>query len=294
MGNQFNWQIEEEAEEPAPKSGRKRWPGGGVFFWIVAIVVIGSVIGSWAVTRERGRESKQDLVDTIQETLDLGQQALSSGDGELYFSLQDDDPDWFVAQLMPVNQDIIHAGLQVTNAEQHDETIWVNATWEEQGATFQQVLFFQWRAGQLRQVPTDPNYWGTLLQREEDWGKLTYLAVDDPWATSIANFVNNYVIELCTDNCLENHLPFTVDVRDDYKETAEPNHVTIPSPRLFGLDAEGAPSSRFWQELSWRISVYLTPATIRFAVPPPRGGSNAASLWQFGAAIHDLESWDHN
>jgi ABC-type glycerol-3-phosphate transport system substrate-binding protein len=270
MGNQFNWQIEEEAEEPPSRTARNRWLDGGVFFWVVAIVIIGSLLGSWFVTRERNRESKQDLVDTIQEMLDLGQQALSSGDGELYFSLQDDDPDWFVAQLRPENQDIIRAGLQVTNAEQVGETIWANAAWEEQGVTFQQVLFFQWRAGQLRQVPTDRNYWGAPLQREEDWGNLAYLAVDDPWATSIANFVNNSITELCTDNCLENHLPFTVDVRDDFQETAEPNLVTIPSPRLMGLDAEGKPSSRFWRELNRRIGATLTPATIRFAVPPPR------------------------
>ncbi len=116
---------------------------------------------------------------------------MSTGDGELYFSLQDSDPDWFVARLLPANQAVTRAGVEVTNAEQVGDTIWVNAAWNEQGETLQQVLFFQWRAGQLRQIPTDPNYWGIRLQREEEWGTLAYHAVDDPWASSIANFVSN-------------------------------------------------------------------------------------------------------
>ena len=268
MGDQFNWQIEEEAEEPTPQTVRRRWPGGSVFFWIVAVAVIGALIGSWAVAQERSQENEQNLVDTIQDMLDLGKQALNAGDGELYYSMQDGEPEWFAAQLRPANQDIVRAGLRVTNAEQYGETIRVNATWEEQETTYQQILFFEWRAGQLRQVSTDANFWGVPLQREEDWGRLNYYAVDDPWATSIANFVDKRTTEICADNCLEGRRPFTLDVRDDYRETAEPNQLTIPSPRLLGLDVEGAPSSRFWRALGRRIHAQLTPATIQFAVPP--------------------------
>ncbi len=77
---------------------------------------------------------------------------------------------------------------------------------------------------------------------------------------------------------MADRLPFALEVRDDYRVTAEPNHLTIPSPRLLGLDAEGVPSARFWQELSRRIDAYLTPATIRFAVPPPRARDGQSLL----------------
>jgi len=228
------------------------------------------MMGAWFTAREKGVEETQDLIQAAQAILDIQQQAIADNDGELFFSIQDDDSDWFVAQLLPENQDVNRSGLNITNAEEHGESIWANAIWQEEGGEFQRILFFEWRAGQLRQISTDPNYWGTTLQIEADWGALAYYAVDDPWAATIANYVNDVVVDVCARGCLENRLPFTIEIRDDYTETAEPNRIHMPSPRLLGLNAKGEPSSRFWRQLSKRIEKYLTPATIRFAVPPPR------------------------
>lgn len=278
MSNQFNWHIEEDPHEPAPRSVRMRWKGIGLFFWLVTLIAVVALLTAWSVTRQRSREEQRALIDSAQEVLDLASAAMAAGDGERYFSLQDNDPDWFVANLLPANQAVTRAGMEVTNAEQTGSTIWVNAAWSEQGEKLQQVLFFQWRAGQLRRISTDPNYWGIRLQREEAWGTLAYHAVDDPWASSIANFVINSASDTCADNCVADRLPFVLEVRDDYRVTAEPNHLTIPSPRLLGLDAEGVPSDRFWRELSRRIDAYLSPATIRFAVPPSRSRDGQSLL----------------
>jgi ABC-type glycerol-3-phosphate transport system substrate-binding protein len=270
MGNQFNWQIEEEPEEPAVKTAYARRTAGTILFWVIAFIATVSLLGGWAAARWEKQKDSEELVETTQNLLDLGQQAMITGDGELFFSLQDDDPDWFVTQLLPENQAVNRNGLKVTNAEQHGNSIWANATWEEQGNEYQRILFFQWRGGQLKQVSSDPVYWGNRLQGDYDWGRLEYTAIDDPWTASISNYVQNKVEEVCAEGCLADRLPFTLEVSDDYRETAEPNRITIPSPRLLGLDSNGKPSARFWQELNRRIHTHLTPATIRFAIPPSR------------------------
>ena len=268
MGDQFNWKIEEEAEEPSAQTTQVRWTVGSILFWTIAIVATVSLLAGWFITRRESQKGTAELVEATQELLDLGQQAMAVGDGESFFSLQDKDADWFVAQLLPENQVANRNGLQVTNAEQQGIYIWANATWEEQGNEYQRILFFQWRGGQLRQVPSDPLYWGNRLQAEYEWGTLEYPAIDDPWTASMQTFVQNTVTDVCAEACLADRLPFTLEVRSDFRKTAEPGHINIPSPRLLGLDSEGKPSSRFWQELSQRIHAYLTPATIRFAVPP--------------------------
>jgi ABC-type glycerol-3-phosphate transport system substrate-binding protein len=268
MGDQFNWKIEEEAEEPSAQTTQFRWTVGSILFWTIAIVATVSLLAGWFITRRESQKGTAELVEATQELLDLGQQAMAVGDGESFFSLQDKDADWFVAQLLPENQVANRNGLQVTNAEQQGIYIWANATWEEQGNEYQRILFFQWRGGQLRQVPSDPLYWGNRLQAEYEWGRLEYPAIDDPWTASMQTFVQNTVTDVCAEACLADRLPFTLEVRSDFRKTAEPGHINIPSPRLLGLDSEGKPSSRFWQELSQRIHAYLTPATIRFAVPP--------------------------
>ena len=168
MSNQFNWQIEEEPEESVAKTARARWTAGSILFWMIAIIATISLLGGWAAARREKQKNSEELVETTQKLLDLGKQAMITGDGELFFSLQDDDPDWFVAQLLPENQAANRNGLMVTNAEQHGNRIWANATWEEQGNEYQRILFFQWRGGQLKQVSSDPIYWGNRLQEERD------------------------------------------------------------------------------------------------------------------------------
>ena len=268
MGDQFNWQFDESPDERPSQDGYGRSRANATAFWIIAALVTIGVIAGWAAYKRQADKSSANLIGSIQDNLDLQHQALTAGDGDLFYTLYADDPYWFSAQLLPENQTINRAGLTVTNAEEHGEYIWVNATWEYEGQILQRILFFEPRAGRLRQVPTDSTYWGERLLHEYEWGTLKYYAVDDAWANSIGNHIANSIDAVCRSSCLADRLPLTVVVRDDYRETAEPGHIYIPSPRLLGLDPDGRPSANFWRNLDLSITSYLSPATIRFAVPP--------------------------
>lgn len=268
MSDQFNWQFDKDRDDLFSHAARNSRRGSPFWFWLFALLALISIVASWAIYKQRAEKETVNLIEEIQDVLDLQHQALSAGDGDLFFSLHAGDPQWFSAHLLPQNQVINRAGLSATNAEEHGENIWVNATWEDEGKVRQRILFFESRAGHMRQVPTDPTYWGNLLLNEYEWGTLKYHAVDDLWADSIANSIANDIEEVCQVSCLEDRLPLTIVIRDDYQETAEPGYIHIPSPRLQGLDLDGRPSSLFWQNLDRRISSTLSPATIRIAVPP--------------------------
>jgi ABC-type glycerol-3-phosphate transport system substrate-binding protein len=278
MGDQFKWEFEESAEERPPPDGHRGPRTGVLTFWITAIFIIAAVAGTWITIRQRNEKAKAGLIASAQEILDLQRQALSTSDGDLFFSLQTSDPQWFTAQLLPENQAVIRAGLTATNAEDHGEYIWVNAAWEDdKGAARQRILFLEPRAGRLRQAPIDPAFWGNLQHKDYAWGTLWYHAVDDPWADRIGNTIGDSIDGLCQDICLEDRLPLTIVVGDGFEDTAEPGTLYLPSPRLQGLDLDGQPSSLFWEDLDRRMMSYLTPAVIRFAVPPRR--NRGADQW---------------
>lgn len=270
MGDQFKWQFDEDPDNRQAHDGSGRLRAGITAFWITALIITVGIIGGWTVYRQQADKVTSDFINSIQGIIDLQSQALAAGDGDLFFALQADDAQWFSDQLRPENQAIYRAGLTVSNAEGHGDFIRANAIWEEDGQTLQRVLFFEPRAGQLRQVPTDPDYWGILLFKEYEWGTLKYPTVDEAWADEIGGHVTNSINEICRDTCLAERIPLTIVIRSDYQETAEPGHIYVPSPRLQGLDLAGRPSSLFWQDLDRRIMGYLTPAAIRFAVPPVR------------------------
>jgi ABC-type glycerol-3-phosphate transport system substrate-binding protein len=133
---------------------------------------------------------------------------------------------------------------------------------------YQQIMFFQWQDGRLLHVPTDPNYWGRNVRLVTDWGHLNYQEVDQVWAEEIAAFVGQVIAETCAVECLADRRPLTVSLTADWGETAVPNQLSIPSPRLVALASDGQPAELFWQELRRRLQNQLTPATIRFAIPP--------------------------
>ncbi len=268
MGDQFKWEFDESPEiRPQPENERGS-RGGGITFLIAAVLVTMAVLGTWAFFKQRAEKSEADLVASAQEILDLQHMAFSEGDGDLFFSLHSGDPQWFSAQLLLENQAINRAGMTATDAEQHGEFVWVNAAWDEEGETLQRILFLEQRAGRLRQAPADAGYWGNQLSKEFEWGTLEYHTVEDAWADSIGNYIGNSIESICRNACLSDKLPLVVVVRADYVETAEPGYIHVPSPRLQGLDLDGRPSSLFWQDLDRRINSYLSPATVRFAVPP--------------------------
>ncbi|MCP4426654.1 MAG: hypothetical protein GY803_19340, partial [Chloroflexi bacterium] len=152
-------------------------------------------------------------------------------------------------------------------------------TWNAGRETLQRIVFFQNRAGRLLRLPTaPPNYWGAQWRNEHPWGTLVYYGVDETWAEEVADFVAETVEQVCADVCLESQLPIVLTMAEDYGETAAGGQLRFPSPRLVALDAKGDPAPLYWELLRQQIVRYLTPATIRFAVPPLPNYTNYGGL----------------
>jgi len=96
------------------------------------------------------------------------------------------------------------------------------------------------------------------------------------------------IAQTCAANCLEDRLPFTLTLARDYGGTAAPGRLRLPSPRLLALDQDGRPGPLFWQMLEQQIGGYLTPAVIRFAVPPASSNRSAQSLTSYGQAAAEF------
>ena len=237
-------------------------------FWVTSVIITLLILSGWTFLRRQQERNRQALIESTQAALDLMRDAVADGDGELFFALQDPGVETFAAQLTPQNLAFYRAGPRITNVEQSDALLHANAVWQENGRRYQRILFFSQHGNQPRLTATDPNYWGGSKRKQQSWGRLIYHERDEVWTDEIARFVDAEVKELCSTSCLKDKLPVNLIVRSGFLPTAEPAHIYVPSPRLLGLDETGQPADRFWQVLEQRLTDYLTPATIYFAVPP--------------------------
>ncbi len=269
MKDQFDWQIgdPETGEESLPVSIHSRRLVSSFLFLLAAAIITGLLIGGWRVGQAQLDESEQRLRTRIQMLLDLETSAFEVGDGELFFSVQTDEPAWLSAQLQPQNQALYAADPQVTRVQSHGDTLWANISWNSGAETWQRIAFFAWQDDRLRHITTDPSYWGNRLQIRTAWGELAYHQVDDPWSITVDMFVESIVTAICESGCVPGWRPIRLELASDYSDTAQPNHISMPSPRLWALTEDGRPAPPFWQELQNRLENYLKPATIRFAVP---------------------------
>jgi ABC-type glycerol-3-phosphate transport system substrate-binding protein len=290
MGDPFDWQVTEDEE--LADSQEILAHGRHPRFWLLTILILFLIVGGWGLARYRLNRAQVELQAQVQAVLDLERAALHNGDGDLFFSVQTADPAWFSTQLRPQSQARVRTGLHVTQAQQVGEFIWANVRWQEASgqvaslqvarqspnlpvspppisqSSYQQIMFFQWQDGRLLHLPTDPDYWGRGLHLETAWGQLDYQEVDQAWAGELAAFVGQVITEMCLVDCPADRLPLTVALTADWGDTAVPHQLSIPSPRLLALASDGRPADLFWQELRRRLENHLTPATIRFAVPP--------------------------
>ncbi len=269
MSGQFNWFIDDEGKGAPPTPKSAHWAARSVWFLILTAVITVIILSSWKVGQNRVAQSEEDASEAVQHILDLEHDAFLRGDGDLYFSLHSPDSDWIPAQFWPVNMEAARAGFQVTRAEAHGDFIWANLAWETGGQTYQRIAFFQWQGGQLVHMPTASGYWGAWVSEGQPWGALIFTETDGEWAAQTADFVTEAVDEICRTGCVDGRRPFTLHLANDFKETAVPGQLRIPSPRLLALDENGQPADLFWELLRQRIEAYLTPAVIRFVVLPP-------------------------
>ena len=277
MKDQFDWFVGEEDEEAVSlRAGSGRWVARSLWFLLVTAVITTTLLTSWQIGQNRLEQSETDAVTAVQALLDLEHAAFQRGDGDLYFSFYSNDPTWIASQLQTQNLQSARAGFQVTRAESHDNFIWTNLAWTTNQQsnnptnpqTYQRIAFFQRQNGQLIHAPTAPDYWGSWTSYEQPWGGLIFTERDALWADEVANFVTETVTKICEEGCVDGRLPFILHLANDYSDTAVPNQLRIPSPRLLALDENGQPADIFWDALRQRLDARLRPVTIRFALPP--------------------------
>ncbi len=260
----FEWQIDEEPEEKQQVDGNGRNWGK----WVLAILVLLLLATGWGATQNQIAQRQTDLQQQVQNNLDFTRNAYAQGDGELFFSTQSNDPAWVSAQLQPINQTVYANIPQVTQVEQNNNNFWANVRWQEGTDVYQKVMFFELRGGRLQQTATSPDYWGASNDYRTAFGQLTLYEIDKAWLADIATFTRQLVWELCPDACDGRDKALQIFVSDHYGDTAVPNRITIPSPRLVTLTDAGEPAQPFWDLLEMRIRDQFEPTTIRFGVPP--------------------------
>jgi hypothetical protein len=260
---------------------------------IALVLVAAGAFGLWRYGQSRAAVTDEQLRQEIQNVLDLEQQAVLAGDGDLFLSLRSAEPAWLSAALQPAYRDALAAGYQVSRAEQHGDFLWASLTWNSDGREYQRAAFFRRQAGQLLHAPGDPAYWGAWQESRFAWGKLVYTTADAVWADEIGGFIQERVAGRCPPDCPVAGQTVTVTIAPDTSLTALANHLRLPSPRLIALDGESRPGAPFWQRLEEELEGYLTPGTVRFGVPEHIHGRYsrlAASSWRFTRVLESRSS----
>ena len=273
MSERFDWQIGEEDDGRIPPPSPTAVPPKLRLWLWLALTAVLLLSGGWLwrTLQTQLADAGKNAVNQAQAALDFERDAYLAGDGDLFYSFQAKDPAWFAAQLQPVNGRLYRLFPTVTHAEQHGNDIWANVQWTEGTQTYQRVAFWQRQPdGSLIRQPEAPGYWGGFASADYPWGQLSYFQIDADLAGQIGQHVTAQLAALCRDNCPTAERPFTLTLANDFQETAAPDQLRLPSPRLVGLAETGAPSDLFWQLLDGRVADRFGPVTLRFGVP---GGS---------------------
>jgi ABC-type glycerol-3-phosphate transport system substrate-binding protein len=265
MKRDFEWvfaeDAENEAETPAPpRSGRVRGP-----FWFMATAVFAILflLFFWRSQQQQATQLETALTQRVQATLDEIKAAQAAGDQERFMALLGRDPAWRADQLQPAWQDFYQHDLTATRAHPYQALIQANVTWQENGRSYQRLLFFEDERGVPRLMSPPAGYWGQSRQQPYTWGTLQYGEADEVWREAMATFIEQQLTQLCLAPCPT----LTVSLQPHWSETAAPHTIYLPSPRLVALDEQGQPAPAFWELLAERLADRLALTTIHFAVP---------------------------
>lgn len=269
MSERFDWQIGEDEASLTPQTNTAVSPSYRFWLWLgVAAVLIFGLWWSWHTIQTQLANSERGLRQQAQIALNFERDAYLAGDGDLFYNFQASDPAWFTAQLQPLNGRLYRHNPTVTHAERHSDFIWANLQWTEDNLTLQRVAFWQIQPdGSLIRQPKAPGYWGNFTSVNYAWGRLSYFQTDADLAEQIGRHVTKQFRILCVDDCPITARRFTITLANDFQETAAPDQLRVPSPRLIGLDATGAPSPLFWQTLDGRLADRFGNITLRFGIP---------------------------
>ena len=272
MGIQVDWQITEEDGQIRDKPREPRpswWRRGGMILLVLLILVAG-----WVWWRLYSVEVA--LRDSIQAVLDFEHDAFLAGDGELFFSVYEDDLVFQSAQLHPEQQASHAMGWHVTSAELHENHVWANISAEVDGVSQQRIAFFEETQYGFVHLASDPAYWGAEQTLTQAWGPLRFPQADAQWAEKMATTVANALQNVQR----EEDLPFSVVIRPDYQTSISPRLISYPSPQLAGLDANGEPTAEYWRGLERAITSRFAPVTIRYAIPFPTPDHTLTQLFE--------------
>jgi ABC-type glycerol-3-phosphate transport system substrate-binding protein len=263
----FDWDfpVDQQPDTPYMNTPTLR---AAVWFWVMALVLL-SVGGGflWLLQRDAER-SEREARAGIRQMLDLAAVACRTGDGDLFFTLQQPDDAWQAALLRPDQTAAYCAGPRVTAIREQGAGYQASIEWIDGNEPQQRPAFFQMIPGGVLQTPPTADFWGERRQSRHAWGRMIYTEADEPYAAAVAKFVEQVVDLTCQEGCLPERLSFTLDIRPDFKLTVAPDVLQIPSPQLLALSEDGQPAPVFWEQLEAQIIAHLTPGTIRFAVPP--------------------------
>ena len=272
MAIQLDWTISEEDEEMPPEPDRPSspWLRRGI---MAALLLLALVIG---VIWWRLYSVEAVVRQSVQAHLDVEHQTFLDGDGDLFFSLYEEDLAFQSAQLHPEQQASHAAGWRVIKAEPHNNRIWATLTTEVKGIPQQRIAFFEQTDRGLRHIASDPKYWGQRQRREEAWGSLRFFQADAQWAEQF----NAAITQSIQKAQLDEPPFFSVEIRSDFRVSALHYTISYPSPQLIGLDSNGEPSAAYWRGLEHAIAARLEPVIIRYALPSLSLGDGLASQFE--------------
>lgn len=265
MGVQFDWQLEEDAEPEAPSGGSPR-PWGR---WLILLLVVSTIGGGGFYAYTNGREQIEE-----EEELRLGQieeivsglSAVFEQDGvEAFLAETSQDEKWQAQQLHPENIAFWESELTVTGIERSGLELWANVQWETESREIRQrVMFFEERGEEVRLRDESRRFWGNPRREATDWGTIRYYALDEQWIDQLDRQVGDTLANHCTSlDCAD----VTVLLTDSWQQTAAQDTLRLPSPRVWGLGADGLPTASYWTYVAQQTAVLVGETTIRFAVP---------------------------
>ena len=260
--NEFDWQFEDSHEV---RTAGHTPLLEAYWWWLAALLAVGAILSLWLYLEHRLEQEQIALRQYLQRQISLQHRAFVVGDGELFYDSLTNSPPLRAAQLWPINREAWQAGLTVTAVEQIGQSLAVvNAEWTTaEGQTYQRLLFYEQTPVGLRQRASPTAFWGTPTTSTTPWGTLTLYEVDEVWRDDFARQISTTADYLCGTTCP----PLNVIIAPDFGDTAAPQTILSPSPRLIALDSDGQPSLLYWQLLLTQLKAYYAPAPLRFAVP---------------------------
>lgn len=270
----FDWQFEEAQESKREQTRpriryRLRW----LAFITGLLTLTATVLWGWHEAQSR---ADAQLLADVQNHLAAEQMALLSGDMDLLRTLYHDDAALFAAAFQNEYRSGITLELTPDNIVTINQELHITVLWGEGNNRWRRLLFFERNEAQLVRRASSTAFWGGWqTPNPHTWGQLHYQAADAPFQDDIALFVEFWLTTECIP-CLHHRVPFNLMIAPDWQLTAAPGEIRVPSPHLVALDDQGQPGEPFWELLAERMADYLTPATIRFAVP----GVERGVLWE--------------